>query len=320
MTFGEVAKAWLDSDPGKSEGGRARDEGILRNHLYPSFDKRSVGSINPRDVQGLVSRWSRGRAARTVSRQYDVLRAIFNFAVDSDVLARSPCRNIKLPKPSVARRTVLDKRQLAELADAVGEAYRPMVYAGAMLGLRWGECAGLRVADLDFLARTVTVAGQRTRGTGGRMIDGMPKSTAGRRTLTAPQPLMDLLAAHLRRRQVTAADPEVYVFVGSRGRPLQYSAFRQRVWEPACDKAGLPSLGFHDLRRTNATIMVHLGVDVKTAQARLGHSDPRLTLSIYAQATTDADRAAADLLAELLDGSDDAHETDARHERGMEGA
>ena len=38
------------------------------------------------------------------------------------------------------------------------------------------------------------------------------------------------------------------------------------------------------------------GVDVKTVQARLGHSDPRLTLAVYAQATTEADRAAADLL------------------------
>ena len=39
--------------------------------------------------------------------------------------------------------------------------------------------------------------------------------------------------------------------------------------------------------------MVVEGVDVKTAQARLGHSDPRLTLAIYAQATTEGDRSAA---------------------------
>jgi len=49
--------------------------------------------------------------------------------------------------------------------------------------------------------------------------------------------------------------------------------------------AGLDGLNFHDLHRTNATAMVAEGVDVKTAQARLGHSDPRLTLAIYAQAT-----------------------------------
>jgi hypothetical protein len=41
-------------------------------------------------------------------------------------------------------------------------------------------------------------------------------------------------------------------------------------------------------------------VDLKTAQTRLGHSDPRLTLVVYAQATTTADRDAADRVAALF--------------------
>lgn len=45
-----------------------------------------------------------------------------------------------------------------------------------------------------------------------------------------------------------------------------------------------PTVGVHDLRRTNATAMVRLNVDLKTAQSRLGHSDRRMTLAIYAQA------------------------------------
>jgi hypothetical protein len=72
----------------------------------------------------------------------------------------------------------------------------------------------------------------------------------------------------------------------------------RRIWYPARERAGLEWLQFHDLRRANATGLVLEGVDIKTAQARLGHTDPRLTLAIYAQATTEADRAAADLLGE----------------------
>jgi integrase len=302
-TFGDVAAAWLESDPGKTESSLSRDTGIIRNHLQ-TLDRQPVGSITPGDVQALVTKWSKRQAPRTVRRHYDVLRAICTYAVVSDFIARSPCRNVKLPKPVTTRQKALTKPELVELADALGDQYGPMVYAGAVLGLRWGECAGLRVADLDFLARTLTVNTQRTRGIGGRMIEGMPKSDAGRRTLSVPLALMELLAAHLYRRGVTAADPDAYVFVGTRGRPLQYTAFRQRVWKTACRKIGLPDLGFHDLRRTNATLMVRKGVDVKTAQARLGHSDPRLTLGIYAQATTEGDRTAADLLGELLEADD----------------
>ena len=53
--------------------------------------------------------------------------------------------------------------------------------------------------------------------------------------------------------------------------------------------------------------MVMEGVDVRTAQARLGHSDPRLTLAIYAQATDEGGRAAADKLGARLMGLNDLH-------------
>jgi integrase len=54
-------------------------------------------------------------------------------------------------------------------------------------------------------------------------------------------------------------------------------------------------------RRLNATILVAEGVNLRTAQSRLGHSDPRLTLAVYAQATDDSDRAAADLIGARFD-------------------
>jgi integrase len=84
-----------------------------------------------------------------------------------------------------------------------------------------------------------------------------------------------------------------FVFAAPGGAPLDYTNWRRRIWKPATERAGLEGLTFHDLRRANATGLVAEGVDVRTAQARLGHSDPRLTLAIYAQATGDADRSAA---------------------------
>jgi integrase len=67
---------------------------------------------------------------------------------------------------------------------------------------------------------------------------------------------------------------------------------------PAKQAAGFPDLRFHDLRHTAATALVTEGVDLKTAQVRLGHADPRTTLRIYAQATDKADRAAAEKVGE----------------------
>lgn len=55
------------------------------------------------------------------------------------------------------------------------EPYRPMVYLAA-LGLRWGEIAGRRIGDVDFLRGVLNVVRQRTRGEKGRMLERDPKT------------------------------------------------------------------------------------------------------------------------------------------------
>ena len=258
----------------------------------PVLGNRPLSSITPADVQALVTEWTGKSAPRTVRRQYGVLRAILNVAVAHELISRSPCRGIRLPAVTQTVRRVVTAEELAALSDAMGD-YGPMAYLGAVLGLRWGECAGPRVGRLDFLRSTLEVAEHLTRGPGGRMVMGPPKSQAARRTMAVSEPLMALLADHLASRQLIGADADALVFSAPAGGPLDYAHFRQRLWDPATVKAGLQGLEFHDLRRANATALVLEHVDLKTAQTRLGHSDPRLTLAVYAQATTAADQAAA---------------------------
>ncbi|MCU4183958.1 tyrosine-type recombinase/integrase [Acidiferrimicrobium sp. IK] len=82
--------------------------------------------------------------------------------------------------------------------------------------------------------------------------------------------------------------------------PLQYNNWRYRIWVPATRAAGLDGLRFHDLRSNAATALVAPGLDIKTVQSRRGHSTPVLTLQIYARATAEADRAAAEAVSERL--------------------
>ncbi|HZT67930.1 MAG TPA: site-specific integrase [Acidimicrobiales bacterium] len=188
--------------------------------------------------------------------------------------------------------------ELERLAAAMG-AYGPMLYLAA-LGLRWGEIAGLRVGNVDFQRGVVTVLLQRTRGEKGRMVEQDPKSQAGRRSLSVPEWVTTMLAEHLTSRGLTGGDPDTLIFVSPDGQPLHYSNWRRRVWLPARAALGLDRLTFHDLKHTAATALVEEGVDVKTAQVRLGHASPQTTLRIYAQVTRQADRAAADRVGERL--------------------
>jgi integrase len=99
------------------------------------------------------------------------------------------------------------------------------------------------------------------------------------------------------RQRLTVTYEDALLFEAAEGGPLRYSNWRQRVWSPATRAAGRPEAGFHDLRRVAATALVLEGVDVRTAQSRLGHSDPRMTLGLYAQVVQAADRDAADAVA-----------------------
>jgi integrase len=300
MTMKELAARWLASNPAKRSKARSRDESIIRVHILPGcsppgprFGDVPIGSVTQPGVQGIVNAWVTKAEPRTVRRQFGVLRAIFTYAVSADFLGRSPCRDIKLPEVKPLHRRLPSADQLAVLAEELGP-YGLMMWIGVLTGLRWAEVAGLRVGSVDLLRGELRVVEQRTRDLLGEGVTDEPKSRAG-----CP-------AAGYRSRSCEhdlgasgwpGADRRRGGRPGLRGGPLNYSHWRQRVWNPACARAGLAGVTFHDLRRCNATGMVADNVDVKTAMARFGHSDVRLTLELYAQATTEADQRAAQRLA-----------------------
>jgi hypothetical protein len=144
MTVTELGHGWLASDPSKRASTYKWDEAIIRRHINPKLGPSTIAKVTKDRVQSLVNEWSKDHAPRTVQRQYDVLRAMFTYAADNDLLSRSPCRNIKEPESPQGTHRSLTSDDVAAIADATVNEYRPMVYVGAVLGLRWGEVAALR--------------------------------------------------------------------------------------------------------------------------------------------------------------------------------
>jgi integrase len=302
MRVRELAKEWTASDPTKRESTTAREELTLRLHVLPILGDLRIERVGPQDVQRLVNAWSIGHAPRTVKRNYEVIRAMFGYAVRNDWLVRTPCRNIKLPAVDGTRRYDLTPEDVTRIASHVDLEYLPMIWIGAALGLRWSEVAGLRVGRLDLKTGRLSVAEAIVRGVGGRNVFGPPKSKAGNRTMFMPQEIVDMLVDHLERAGLAVSDAYALVFTDEMGGALRYSNWRRRIWLPATEAAGCAGAGFHDLRRLNATTLVVGGIDVKTAQTRLGHADPRMTLAIYASAPESVDRTAADVIGERFFG------------------
>jgi site-specific recombinase XerD len=103
-----------------------------------------------------------------------------------------------------------------------------------------------------------------------RSVFAPPKSEASGRTMCMPDVVGAMGAIHLEREGLGEDNTDALVFTDGKGGALRYSNWRRRICEPATTAAGCAAAGFHDLRRLNATTLVVEGVDVKTAQTRLG--------------------------------------------------
>ena len=88
---------------------------------------------------------------------------------------------------------------------------------------------------------------------------------------------------------------------GPEGGPLRRN-FRQRVWLPALRAAGLPLIHFHDLRHTGNTLAASAGAGLRELMDRMGHSTARAAM-VYLHATDERQRAIADALSQLAEGS-----------------
>ena len=297
VTFSQWVSEYLDGARHKRATTKARDDVVLRTHFLPPLGARPLASITPLHIRRAIDTMSGHLAPSTVRTNYGVLKAVFNAAVEADIIARSPCRGVRLVPEPRPQHVELTAEDVHRLADAIRPEYRAAVYLAGVLGLRWSEVAGLRVRHLDFLRRTVTIA-ETIAEVGGRVMPADTKSKASRRTLVAPPFLIEVLADHLSTRG--RPGPDGLVFVSPGGGPLRATNFRTRVWAPAVATAGLSGLTFHGLRHTATSFMVEGGEHPRVIQHRLGHATARLSLELYAHVSEAADRAAAAHLESLF--------------------
>ena len=77
----------------------ARDDSYLRSHILPVFGDSTLVEVQPIAVQQWVARLNAdGYAPATIRKAYEILGRIFSTAVESRLIARSPCQGVKLPK------------------------------------------------------------------------------------------------------------------------------------------------------------------------------------------------------------------------------
>jgi integrase len=307
----EYAEAWLRGRVRLAPRTREIYTAQLRLHVLPKLDPDvpalgsvPLASLTPDLVRAWYAALTAHRGTSVAAKAYTRLRQILTQAINDDRLAKNPCRIAGGGAERHPEQRFASLAELYVLAAAVPDRYRALVLTAGLGGLRQGELFALRRADLNLPGGSVVVRRKRLRLASGQVIEGAPKSEAGKRLVALPVPLVVELEEHCRRFGRAGAD--AYVFTSAEGEPIERSNFRMRVWLPATQEAGLDGLRFHDLRHTAGTLTARTGATTKEIMARLGHASARAAM-VYQHATEDRDRLIAERLTAMTEEAGLAH-------------
>jgi integrase len=257
----------------------AGDESRLRVHVLARWGDEPLERVTTIAVQGWVRGLEKQMSPASVAKCFHLLSSILGSAVRDRLLLTNPCEGVRLPATSKGREVYLTHTEVERIANVCRRSEDALVIRTlAHSGLRWGELSGLRTTSLDLLRKQLHVVRVMTR----YGPKDYPKSAAGRRTVPLPEHLVEMLAAHL-----VGADRDRLVFVGSRGAALSDTNFRNRVWKPSLEAAGMTGVTVHDLRHTAASWLVQAGVPLYDVMRFLGH-ESITTTQRYAHLAPDA--------------------------------
>ena len=158
---------------------------------------------------------------------------------------------------------------------------------------------------MDFQDGVVRVRRTLTRHKG-RLVLGEPKTKRSRRTVQLTEAAVEALEGHFGRQMVQRDclgdlyEGQDLVFATQRGTLVNPTNLRKRYFEPLLEKAGLPSIRFHDLRHTCATLLLSRNVNPKIVSEMLGHATIAITLDTYSHVLPNMQKGAARALEETL--------------------
>lgn len=318
-TLGEWMHHWVDNiAPTKA---RPRTLVGYRSYIRTWVDTSKVAKVRldkltPEHLEQLYKPMrDAGRSESTVAQLHRITSRALTVAVRRGRVGFNPAKRMDAPQPASFEPDILtpeDARKLRRAAESADDGARWLV--ALALGLRQGEALALAWDKIDLDAGLLHVhrelyslpwkhgcpeseakpkeerpCGRRAdhckqRHSGGRFV-GDPKSDAGKRSLSLPKQLVEVLERH-RSTQIrtraeegkrwtgfTAASGETLELVFCQRSGNAYQASKDwQAWKAFLEAAGVPPVRVHDARHTAATLLLLMGVDGRVVMDIMGWS------------------------------------------------
>ena len=285
----------------------------IENYIIPALGKIPIQNLSAIQIQKWVNDISaespvshKPMSARTVKNIFLNLSAAMEQAAKLGLIKKNPCRDIILPKRQAYQVEVYNEQEIDKLIQAAkGTDMEVPVMLTLSLGLRRGELIALRWENVDLSKGIIHICENRVDGLDGKVVTKAPKSQAGIRDLPLSPSLISMLKKHkieFSKKQLKYAvgyNNDDFVICQHNGNPYKPFSFTKK-FRTLLKQNNLRHIRFHDLRHTNASIMLSQGISPKVAQQRLGHSDFSTTMNIYSHVMKSMEIEAAQKLDDVL--------------------
>lgn len=235
------------------------------------FKEKHIDEITPLDIDVFIKKlytdyhWSR----QTIKLRLIVLNQVYNFAIVKGYVKYNPCSAVKVPVKAKSNKRGLPQQNSIEIIKkSVADDFGLFPYLLIYTGCRRGEALALSYRDINWEEKTITINKTVIYKNGKPEIQDHTKSNAGNRIVPLLPPLEKVLNKRGRG----------YIFTFE-GKLLTQSKFIM-LWDIYKKEHNI-SLTPHQLRHAYATILYEAGVQIKDAQALLGHASSEITQEIY---------------------------------------
>lgn len=251
------------------------DERLLNKEVLPLWGKRKAADITKRDVtlllEGIVERGAPAMSNQTLK----LVRKMFNFAVERDILQFSPCVSVKALAPNNKRDRTLSEQEIKTLWNSldtasVSDEIRRSLKLILLTGARPGEVAGLHEREIDGHWWTLPADRSKNSEMQRTYLTDTALSLIGEYqgkgyVFRCPHESKEQpIAAHA---QAVAVRRNLNWPVLHKGKPV----FDGKGKPHTENRLGVDQFTPHDLRRTAATMLAQMGFSDEVIDAVLGH-------------------------------------------------
>lgn len=306
MTVSELVARYVKTKTGVRESTKAGYVTVQRLLAREKFGSQQIKNVKISDAKLFLIKLQQedGKSYSAVHSIRGVLRPAFQMAVDDDIIMKNPF-GFELASVVVndsVRREAVSRDQMRKFLKFIRDdniycKYYEVVYILFHTGLRISEFCGLTVRDIDLKNMKIKVDHQLLRTSQMKYMVTETKTEAGKRLLPITEDVAKMFQALVEDREAPKIEPIIdghsgFLFYDKEGMPLVAMHWQHRFNHMVnryneIYRIQIPNITPHVCRHTYCSNMAKAGMNPKTLQYLMGHSDISVTMNVYTHVNFD---------------------------------